>query len=78
MLAKYVPGGVWTPAARVAALGRLTGETATGVVLASILIEAILSAISGVAVFAVSLIWVHGVDAPLLPIVAFAILCVLS
>ena len=22
MLAKYVPGGVWTPAARVAALGR--------------------------------------------------------
>ncbi|HYA09673.1 MAG TPA: hypothetical protein VEG24_08770, partial [Gaiellaceae bacterium] len=28
MLAKYVPGGVWTPAARVAALSRLTGETA--------------------------------------------------
>src|SRR5579862_4277558 len=29
MLAKYIPGGVWTPAARVAAVERLTGETAT-------------------------------------------------
>ncbi len=76
MLAKYVPGGVWTPAARVAALGRLTGETATGPVLASILVEAILSAISGVVVFAVSLLWVHGVDAPLAPIVIFAVVCV--
>ena len=30
MLAKYVPGGVWTPAARVAALAKLTGETRYG------------------------------------------------
>ena len=61
MLAKYVPGGVWTPAARVAALSRLTGETAAGTVLASILVEAVLSAISGVLVFVVSLAWVHDV-----------------
>ena len=59
MLAKYVPGGVWTPAARVAALGRLTGVTAAGTVLASILVEAVLSAISGVLVFVVSLAWVR-------------------
>jgi glycosyltransferase 2 family protein len=77
MLAKYVPGGVWTPAARVAALSRLTGETQTGTVLASILVEAILSAISGVLVFVVSLAWVHNVDAPLAPLAAFALVCVL-
>ena len=75
MLAKYVPGGVWTPAARVAALARLTGETNTPVVLASILVEAVLSAISGVIVFVVSLAWVRGVHAPLAPLIAFAVLC---
>src|SRR5205823_699293 len=32
MLAKYVPGGIWTPAARVAALERLTGQKARGTV----------------------------------------------
>ena len=37
--------------------------------------EAALSAISGVVVFVVSLAWVRGVDAPLLPLVLFAILC---
>ena len=76
MLAKYVPGGVWTPAARVAALSRLTGETATGTVLASILLEAVLSAIAGVVVFVVSLAWVHDVDAPLAPLLLFVVLCV--
>jgi uncharacterized membrane protein YbhN (UPF0104 family) len=75
MLAKYVPGGVWTPAARVAALARLTGEKKTAVVLASILVEAVLSAISGVVVFVVSLAWVDGVDAPLAPLIGFAVLC---
>src|SRR5204862_329141 len=50
MLAKYIPGGVWTPAARVAALERLSGERATGTVLASILVEAAVSALSGVTV----------------------------
>jgi hypothetical protein len=76
MLAKYIPGGVWTPAARVAALERLTGETMTGTILASILVEAILSALSGIVVFVISLAWVRHVDAPVLPLVLFALLCI--
>ena len=74
MLAKYVPGGVWTPAARVLALARLPARPNTPIVLASILLEAVLSAISGVIVFVVSLAWVHGVDAPLAPLILFAVL----
>jgi uncharacterized membrane protein YbhN (UPF0104 family) len=74
MLAKYLPGGVWTPAARAIALRRGGGVTDTPTVLASILVEAALSAISGVIVFVVSLAWVHGVDAPLPPLIGFAIL----
>ena len=74
MLAKYLPGGVWTPAARAIALRRAGGVTDTTTVLGSILVEAALSAISGVIVFVVSLAWVHGVDAPLLPLLAFAVL----
>jgi glycosyltransferase 2 family protein len=75
MLAKYVPGGVWTPAARVAALERLSRTNAPGAVLASILIEAVLSALSGVVVFVVSLAWVRNVDAPLIPLLLFGLLC---
>jgi len=71
MLAKYIPGGVWTPAARVVAVRR-AGIDATALVTASILVEAGLSAISGVLVFVVSLAWVDGVDAPLLPLLLFA------
>ena len=74
MLAKYLPGGVWTPAARAVALRRYGGVTDTPKVLASILVEAALSAISGVIVFVLSLAWVHGVNAPLLPLVGFALL----
>jgi uncharacterized membrane protein YbhN (UPF0104 family) len=74
MLAKYLPGGVWTPAARAIALRRAGGVTDTPTVLASILVEAALSAISGVIVFVVSLAWVHGVDAPLPPLIGFAVL----
>lgn len=74
MLAKYVPGGVWTPAARAVALRRNGGVTDTPTVLASILVEAGLSAISGVMVFVVSLAWVHGVDAPLPLLIAFGLL----
>jgi glycosyltransferase 2 family protein len=77
MLAKYLPGGVWTPAARAVALRRSAGVTDTPTVLASILVEAALSAISGVIVFVVSLAWVRGVNAPLLPLVGFGILCAL-
>jgi uncharacterized membrane protein YbhN (UPF0104 family) len=72
LLAKYVPGGVWTPAARTVALRRTAGVTETATVLASILLEAILSAIS---VLVVSLAWVRGVDAPLAPLIIFGILC---
>jgi glycosyltransferase 2 family protein len=53
MLAKYVPGGVWTPAARVV-MCRRYGVPA-GVVLASIGYEAGLSAIAGMLVFLVAL-----------------------
>jgi uncharacterized membrane protein YbhN (UPF0104 family) len=74
MIAKYIPGGVWTPAARVAALVRLTGEKNTAAVLASILVEAVLSAISGIVVFVISLAWVRDVKAPLAPLIAFALL----
>ena len=74
MLAKYLPGGVWTPAARAVALRRYGGITNTPTVLASILVEAALSAISGVIVFVISLAWVRDVRAPLLPLVAFAVL----
>ena len=75
MLAKYVPGGVWTPAARVAALERLQRTNATGVVLTSILLEAVLSALSGVVVFVVSLAWVRNVEAPLIPLLLFGVAC---
>ena len=74
MLAKYLPGGVWTPAARAVALRRDAGVTDTPTVLASIFVEAALSAISGVIVFVVSLAWVRGVDAPLPWLILFAVL----
>ena len=77
MLAKYVPGGVWTPAARVVALRRL-GIGETPVILATVLLEAGLSALAGVGVFVVGLAFVDGADAPLLPLAAFGLLlCVL-
>ncbi len=75
MLAKYIPGAVWTPAARAVALRRSAGVTETPKVLASVFVEAALSAISGVIVFVVSLAWVKGVNAPLLPLVAFGVAC---
>jgi uncharacterized membrane protein YbhN (UPF0104 family) len=72
MLAKYVPGGVWTPAARVVAMRR-AGVTNAGLVTAAMLVEAGLSAIAGVLVFAVSLAWVHGVNGPVIPIAVFGL-----
>ena len=72
MLAKYVPGGVWTPAARVVA-ARRAGVTDAGLVTASMLIEAGMSAVAGVIVFVISLAWVHGVNAPIGPLVVFAV-----
>jgi glycosyltransferase 2 family protein len=73
MLAKYLPGAVWTPTARVVALRRF-GVRDTPVVLASILLEAGLSAIAGVGVFVVGLVIIGGADVPLLPLGAFGIL----
>ena len=72
MLAKYIPGGVWTPAARVVAMRR-AGVTDTPRVLASILLEGGLSAVAGVLVFIASLPTVSDVDAPLVPLVAFGL-----
>ena len=72
MLAKYVPGGVWTPAARVVA-ARRAGITDAALVTVSILLEAGISAVAGVVVFVVSLLWVDGANAPIVPIVVFAI-----
>jgi uncharacterized membrane protein YbhN (UPF0104 family) len=72
MLAKYVPGGVWTPAARVVA-ARRAGITDAALVTVSILLEAGISAVAGVIVFVVSLAWMDEVHAPIVPIVLFAV-----
>jgi hypothetical protein len=72
MLAKYVPGGVWTPAARVVAMRRI-GVTDGALVTGAMLLEAGLSAVSGVIVFVISLAWVSGVDAPIAPLIAFGV-----
>ena len=73
MLAKYIPGGVWTPAARVVA-ARRAGITDAALVTVSILVEAGVSAVAGVIVFVVSLAWEDGVNAPIWPIVLFAVI----
>ena len=70
MLAKYIPGGIWTPAARVVA-ARRAGITDAALVTSSMLLEAGLSAVAGVIVFVVSLPFVDNVDAPLIPLVVF-------
>ncbi|MBV8258283.1 MAG: flippase-like domain-containing protein [Actinobacteria bacterium] len=72
MLAKYIPGGVWTPAARVVA-ARRAGITDAALVTSSMLLEAGISAVAGVVVFVVSLGFVDGVDAPLAPLVVFGV-----
>ena len=76
MLAKYVPGGVWTPAARVVAMRR-AGVNDAALVTAAMLIEAGLSAVAGVLVFAISLVWVRGVNGPLIPIGVFGVVIAL-
>jgi uncharacterized membrane protein YbhN (UPF0104 family) len=73
MLAKYVPGGIWTPAARVVWLRKSGVQAATPVVVSSILLEAGLSAVSGVLVFAAGLAFVGDSDAPLVPLTIFAV-----
>src|SRR6202007_2136590 len=72
MLAKYVPGGIWTPAARVVA-ARRAGITDAALVTSSMLLEAGLSAVAGVIVFVLSLAFVDNVDAPLAPLIVFGV-----
>ena len=76
MLAKYVPGGVWTPAARVVAMRR-AGVNDAALVTAAMLVEAGISAVAGVLVFAISLVWVRGVSGPVIPIGIFGIVVAL-
>ncbi len=71
MLAKYVPGMVWTPLARILWLRR-AGVGRSGLVLGSIALEAGLSALSGVLVFAVALLWIDTGAAPLVPLALFS------
>jgi hypothetical protein len=72
MLAKYIPGGVWTPLARIVWLRRAGGVSDTSFVVSSILLEAGLSAVAGILVFTAGLAAVDAVDAPLVPLFAFA------
>lgn len=74
MLAKYVPGGIWTPAARVVWLKKTGVDAATPLVVSSILLEAGLSAVSGVIVFALGVAMIGDADAPALPLALFTIL----
>jgi uncharacterized membrane protein YbhN (UPF0104 family) len=77
MLAKYIPGAIWAPAARIVA-ARRAGVTDAALVGSSMLLEAGLSAVAGVIVFVVSLPFVDEVDAPLWPLVTFgAVLAIL-
>jgi glycosyltransferase 2 family protein len=71
MLAKYIPGGIWTPAARVVWLRKAGVSASTPLVLSSILLEAGLSAVSGVFVFFVGLVMIGDADAPLVPLALF-------
>jgi hypothetical protein len=72
MLAKYIPGGIWAPAARVVA-ARRAGVTDAALVTSSVLLEAGLSAVAGVIVFVVGLPFVDEVNAPLAPLLAFGV-----
>ena len=72
MLAKYIPGAIWAPAARVVA-ARRAGVTDAALVTSSMLLEAGLSAVAGVIVFVLSLPFVDEVDAPLAPLIVFGV-----
>ncbi|HJQ49382.1 MAG TPA: lysylphosphatidylglycerol synthase domain-containing protein [Gaiellaceae bacterium] len=77
MLAKYIPGGIWTPAARVVA-ARRAGVTDAALVTSSMLLEAGISAVAGVIVFVVALPFVDNVDMSPWPLVIFgAVLAIL-
>ena len=73
VLAKYVPGTVWIPAARIAALRRV-GIQDTPLVIGSMIMEAGLSALAGIVIFFVSLTTVGFSSAPVLPLLALALI----
>jgi glycosyltransferase 2 family protein len=77
MLAKYVPGGIWTPLARIVWLRRAGGVSDTSFVVSSILLEAGLSAVAGILVFTAGLAAVDAVEAPLVPLLAFGVTVVI-
>jgi glycosyltransferase 2 family protein len=77
ILAKYIPGTVWIPAARVAALRRV-GIKETALILASVVLEAGLSAVAGVVIFFAALAALGVDDAPVLPLLAFTAICVVG
>jgi uncharacterized membrane protein YbhN (UPF0104 family) len=77
ILAKYVPGTVWIPAARIAALRRY-GIRGTPLILGSMVMEAGLSGVAGIIVFLVSLTTVGFSDAPVLPLIALGVIGVIG
>ena len=77
ILAKYVPGTIWIPAARVAVLRRV-GIRATPLVLGSMAVEAGLSGLAGILVFFVSLTTVGFSAAPVLPLLALALVLAIA
>jgi len=72
ILAKYVPGTVWIPAARIAALRR-AGIRNTPLVLSSMLLEAGLSGLAGIVVFFASLTTVGLSAGPVLPLLVLGL-----
>jgi uncharacterized membrane protein YbhN (UPF0104 family) len=77
ILAKYIPGTVWIPAARVAALRRV-GVRDTTLILASVVLEAGLSALAGIVIFFAALSALGVGDAPVVPLLALAGVCVVG
>lgn len=77
ILAKYIPGTVWIPAARVAALRRV-GVKDTTLILASVVLEAGLSALAGIVIFFAALSALGVSDAPVVPLLALAAVCVVG
>jgi uncharacterized membrane protein YbhN (UPF0104 family) len=77
ILAKYIPGTIWIPAARVAALRRV-GIRDTPLILGSMVLEAGLSGLAGIIVFFASLTTVGVSAAPVLPLLALAVVAVVG
>jgi glycosyltransferase 2 family protein len=77
ILAKYIPGTIWIPAARIATLRRY-GVRDTPLVLGSMVLEAGLSALAGIIVFFASLTTVGVSAAPVLPLLTLALVAVVG